>query len=375
MDFTFTEEQLAVSEAAAGVFSGLATSDRVAAVEDGDSRFDEPLWKALAGAHLLGLVVPEALGGSGLGLIEACLVLEQQGRHVAPVPLWATTVLGALPVVRFATPEQQGELLPGVADGSVRLTAALSEVADSSSRRPVVVAVAEGGGWRVSGRLQAVPQAHLAHRVLVPVATDDGVMVVLVDPAAPGAELEPVITTDRQVHPHLVLRDVVVAAADVVAGTGSGRQAVEHMVETATVGLCALQLGVAGEALARAAAYANQRQQFGRPLSSFQGALLRAADAYIDTEAMRVTTWKAAWCLDTGRPAAQAVAVAKWWASEAGQRVVHTTQHLHGGLGADIDYPIHRYFLWGKQIEVMLEGPSAQLARLGELMAKEFAGS
>jgi alkylation response protein AidB-like acyl-CoA dehydrogenase len=98
--------------------------------------------------------------------------------------------------------------------------------------------------------------------------------------------------------------------------------------------------------------------------------MLRAADAYIDTEAIRVTLWHAAWRLDTGRPATDAVAVAKWWASEAGQRVVHATQHLHGGMGADVEYPIHRYFLWGKQIELMLEGPSAQLARLGISLAE-----
>jgi alkylation response protein AidB-like acyl-CoA dehydrogenase len=142
------------------------------------------------------------------------------------------------------------------------------------------------------------------------------------------------------------------------------------MLERARTGLCALQLGVTEEAVRRAAAYLNERHQFGRPLSSFQGTMLRAADAYIDTEAIRVTLWHAAWRLDTGRPASEAVAVAKWWASEAGQRVVHATQHLHGGMGADVEYPIHRYFLWGKQIELMLEGPSAQLARMGVALAR-----
>jgi alkylation response protein AidB-like acyl-CoA dehydrogenase len=375
MDFTFTEEQLAVSEAAAGVFSGVATPERVATVERGESRVDDDLWKTLADAHLLGLVVPTALGGSGLGLVEACLVLEQQGRHVAPVPLWAATVLGALSLARYGTPAQQEALLPGLVEGSVRLSAALTEVSASSSRRPVATAVPDGDGFRVSGHLGAVPQAHVADRVLVPAAVGDEVVVVLVDPAGSGAELVRVLTTDRQVHPHLVLDGMVVAGTDVVAGPGAGAEMVEHMVETATVGLCALQLGVTEEAVHRAAAYCNQRHQFGRALSSFQGALLRAADAYIDTESIRVTTWQAAWRLDTGRPAAEAVAVAKWWASEAGQRVVHTTQHLHGGLGADVDYPIHRYFLWGKQIELMLGGPSAQLALLGDLVAGEFSGA
>ena len=372
MDFAFTEEQLAVSEAAAGVFAGMAGPDRVAEVERSDDRVDGVLWEELARSHLLGLAVPEEQGGSGLGLTELCLVLEQQGRHVAPVPLWATAVLGALPVARFGSDAQRGRLLPGVVDGGLRLSAALAEVASSATRRPVVTAVSDGSdGWRLSGTCSAVPQGHVAARILVPAAVDGATMVVLVDPAAAGASLERAVTTDRQVHPHLHLDGVRVAGDDVLAGPEQGATVVEWMIERATTGLCALQLGVAEEAVRRAAAYCNQRHQFGRPLSSFQGAMLRAADAYIDTEAIRVTTWQAAWRLDTGRPAAEAVAVAKWWTSEGGQRVVHATQHLHGGLGADVEYPIHRYFLWGKQIELMLEGPSAQLARLGELVAEE----
>jgi alkylation response protein AidB-like acyl-CoA dehydrogenase len=376
MDFTFSAEQQAVSEAAAGIFAGMASAERVAAVEQTPDRFDAQLWAELARAQLLGLVVPASLGGAGLGLTEACLVLEQQGRHVAPVPLWATTVLGALPLARFASPTQQQKLLPGLCQGTLRLSAALTEVASNPRQRPAVTATHQGGGgWRIDGRLQAVPQAHLADRILVPAhcpSLAGGVMVAIVDPAASGVALEPALTTDRQVHPHVELDGLHVHPEDVIAPPEGGAAVVCLMVEAAATGLCALALGVAEEALARAAAYTNQRQQFGRPLSAFQGAKLRAADAYIDTEAMRVTTWQAAWRLDAGRPAAQAVAVAKWWASEAGQRVVHTTQHLHGGLGADVSYPIHRYFLWGKQIELMLEGPAAQLARLGDLVADEL---
>ncbi|MHB8330173.1 MAG: acyl-CoA dehydrogenase family protein, partial [Acidimicrobiales bacterium] len=129
MDFTFTEEQDAVAEAAAGVFGGMADPDRVAEVERSTDRVDEALWSALAEANLLGLAVPEEHGGSGLGMTELCLVLEQQGRHVAPVPLWATTVLGALPVARFGTPEQRAGLLPGVVAGQIRLSAALADLA------------------------------------------------------------------------------------------------------------------------------------------------------------------------------------------------------------------------------------------------------
>jgi acyl-CoA dehydrogenase len=376
MDFVFTEEQLAVSEAAAAIFAGMAGVERVAEVEDTPDRFDAALWSELAKANLLGLAVPEAHGGSGLGLTEVCLVLEQQGRAVAPVPLWATAVLGALPLARFGTPDQQARWLPAVATGAVRLSAALNEVAGGVPDRPTLRAERHGDGWRLTGTAFAVPQAHLAARVLVPAAVEGGgrgaLMVALVDPTGPGATLERATSTDHQVHPHVHLEGAPVPAAEVLAGPDDGAGVVAWMLDRARTGLCAIQLGVTEEAVGRAAIYLNQRHQFGRPLSSFQGTMLRAADAYIDTEAIRVTTWQAAWRLDAALPASQAVAIAHWWASEAGQRVVHATQHLHGGLGADISYPIHRYFLWGKQIELMLQGPSAELARLGAMLASRL---
>jgi acyl-CoA dehydrogenase len=378
MDFDLTEEQVAVSEAAGTIFEGMADTDRVALIESTADRVDDALWSELAKANLLGLAIPDEHGGSGLGLTELCLVLEQQGRAVAPVPLWATTVLGALPITRFGTPDQRARWLPEVALGEVRLSAALNEVAASAHNHPTMLAERDGDGWRLRGTAFAVPQAHVAARVLVPAtvegAGDESVIVALVDPAAPGATLERATTTDRQIHPHVHLDGVSVGPADILAGPGDGAAAVSWMLDRARTGLCAIQLGVTEEAVRRAAAYLNQRQQFGRPLSSFQGTMLRAADAYIDTEAIRVTTWQAAWRLDAALPASQAVAIAHWWASDAGQRVVHATQHLHGGLGADISYPIHRYFLWGKQIELMLQGPSAELARLGSMLASHLGG-
>ena len=161
------------------------------------------------------------------------------------------------------------------------------------------------------------------------------------------------------------------APEDVLVGPDLGWPALDFILVAATIGLCALQVGVCEAALTKTAAYLNSRQQFGRPLSTFQGTMLRAADAAIDIEAMRVTWQNAAWRFDTGRDAADAARVAKWQASERGQRTVHATQHLHGGMGADISYPIHRYFLWGKQIELLLGGPSVQLSRLGADIAEQ----
>ena len=366
MDFSLSEEQEAVRDLAAQVFDGQATVERVKQVEHGDERVDRDLWRALADAGLLALAVPAEHGGSGLGLIELCLVLEQQGRHVAPVPLWPTLVLGALPLAEFGTPEQQAQWLPGVANGDVVLTAALAEPGANDPFHPSVSATQDGDGWRLDGVKPSVPAAHVADGVLVPATVDGSVGVFLVDPAGPGVERTVAETTDRTKSAHLTLTGA--------PGERLGDDRVlPWLVDRALVGLCALQVGVAEGALRMAADYTSQRHQFGRPLSTFQGVALKAADAYIDTEAMRVTLWQAAWRLTAGVDASREVMVAKWWAAEGGQRVVHITQHLHGGMGADIDYPIHRYFLWGKQIEVTLGGATAQLARLGRALAEANA--
>jgi alkylation response protein AidB-like acyl-CoA dehydrogenase len=367
MDFTFTEEQDAVRDLAAQIFEGHATTERVKEIERGDERVDRELWRALADAGLLAIAVPEEHGGSGLGLVELCLLLEQQGRRVAPVPLWPTLVLGALPLAEFGTPEQQREWLPAVARGDVVLTAALSEPGVNDALQPQATATRDGDAWRLDGTKPSVPAAHLAERVLVPAETREGEPgVFLVDPAGAGVDRTPAATTDRSKVAHLALA----GASGERLGGDDGRRVTAWMLDRALVGLCALQVGVAEGALRMAADYTSERQQFGRPLSTFQGVALKAADAYIDTEAMRVTLWQAAWRLIAGLEATQEVMVAKWWAAEGGQRVVHVTQHLHGGMGADVDYPVHRYFLWGKQIEVTLGGASAQLARLGRTLAE-----
>jgi alkylation response protein AidB-like acyl-CoA dehydrogenase len=377
MDFAFTDEQLAVSEAAQGLLTGLVTPERVAAAELTDDVVDRALWGALAEADLLGLAVPEAFGGAGYGVTELCLLLEAQGNVVAPVPLWATLVLGAWPLARFGSLALQERWLPAVAAGEVCLTAALTGTGMSVSALPTITARAEGDGWVLDGTELAVPQAHLATRILVPARTaDGGVLLALVDPAAPGVALERAVTTNREIHPHLHVTGAVVAADDVVAGPDAGRRALDELLMVATIGLCALQVGVCESALRQTATYLNERNQFGRPLSSFQGTLLRAADAAIDIEAMRVTLLNAAWLFDTGRDAADAVRVAKWQASERGQRTVHATQHLHGGMGADVTYPIHRYFLWGKQIELLLGNGSQQLSRIGaDIARRALAGA
>lgn len=407
MDFTFDETQEAVRQTASGVFEGRVTPERVRDVEAGEDRIDGALWERLAEADLLGLCLPERLGGGGLGMVELCLMLEAQGRCVAPVPLWETIALGAMPLAMFGSDALTAALLPEVVAGRCILTAALSEIADDVARggtgRAAVTAepaalsaepstlsasstrsaeptgstkpsAAPPGPIVLHGTVHLVPSAHVAKRILVPAQLGDGMVVAVVDPTSPGVRLEWAEVTNRQVRPHVHLDGVEVAPDALLAGgdPGRGEEIIGTMLALAWTGLCALQVGVCEAALAQTALYLNDREQFGRPLSTFQGTMLRAADAAIDIEAMRVTLWQAAWQIDAGLDSELAVAAAKWWSGDAGNRVVHATQHLHGGMGADVDYPIHRYFLWGKQIEIDLGGPSSHLARLGRRLVVDL---
>jgi alkylation response protein AidB-like acyl-CoA dehydrogenase len=143
------------------------------------------------------------------------------------------------------------------------------------------------------------------------------------------------------------------------------------MTEFATAALCIEEAGVCAAALALTADYTKTREQFDKPIATFQAVGQRAADAYVDAEAIRLTAWQAASRLAAGLPASAEIAVAKFWAAEGGQRVVHAASHLHGGVGVDRDYPLHRYFLLTRQIELTLGSANESLRRLGRMLATE----
>jgi alkylation response protein AidB-like acyl-CoA dehydrogenase len=370
MDFSFSEEQEAVRDLARQIFADHATHQRLRELEQGSEWFDVDLWKELAKANLTALPLPEEVGGSGCGILEACLVLEEMGRHVAPVPLFPTLLLGGAPLAEFGSAEQRKRFLTPVAEDAAVVTAALEETGCEDPARPRTRAVKDGAGWRLEGEKVCVPAAHLARCILVPARLDDSAVgVFLVEPHAPGLALERQKTTNREPRARLTLDGAEVSADAVLRGPGGGAGVVRWIADRALVGLCAVQLGVAEEALRRSAEYTAQRKQFGRPIATFQGVAMRAADAYIDVECMRSTLYQAAWRVSAGLPSGPEIAAARWWACRGGRRVAHTAQHLHAGIGSDIDYPIHRFFLWSKQIELTLGSASHHLARLGAMLA------
>jgi len=255
----------------------------------------------------------------------------------------------------------------------------VGEVIVSGGIEPATVAALQGdGSWVLDGIKACVPAALVADVVLVPATckaedgTPTGPGVFLVDARADGVAMTPQSTTTGRTEAIVELSSVRIGADRLVGeGSADGATVIDLITEHAIAALCVFESGVCAAALELTAEYTKTRVQFEKPIATFQAVGQRAADAYVDTEAIRLTAWQAASRLAAGLPAAPEVAVAKYWAAEGGQRVVHAASHLHGGVGVDRDYPLHRFFLLTEQVEFTLGSAPDSLRRLGRVLADE----
>lgn len=380
MDFRPGEEQAAIRELARGILDKEVTRERLGAAEAADG-FDARLWATLAEANLLGVAVPETQGGMGLGLPELLALCEEVGRAVAPAPVGAALVTGGLPIARFGDAAQQAAWLAPLASGEALLSAALDDPGSGDVERPATRARRDGSDVRLDGAKRFVPLGPRAARVLVPAALDGATGVFLLDPAAAGVSWTAARMSTGTPLFALELDGARVAGADRLGGDGSaasrmgdGSAVARFTHDCGVIAACATQIGVCERALEITTGHLREREQFGAPIGSFPAVQQRAADAWIDLQALRWTTWRAAWRLAEGLPAARELLVARFWAAEAGQRITDTTQHLHGGLGVDVDYPIHRYFLWSRSLAQGVGGAAPTLATLGRELAASPPG-
>jgi alkylation response protein AidB-like acyl-CoA dehydrogenase len=226
--------------------------------------------------------------------------------------------------------------------------------------------LAASAGGTLDGVVSFVPAGMDAAAVLVIAElAGGGVRAYLVDPSAAGVSREPQVTSAGAVEARLTLR----GAMPLAALDGDGAEIREWLRERIVAGLCALAAGITAAALDITTAYVTEREQFGKSIASFQAVATRAADAFIDAKAIRLTALQACWRVAAGLPAAEQVAIAKFWAADGGKRVMHAAQHLHGGIGVDRDYPLHRFFLAYTETELSLGGATEHLLRLGDQLA------
>ncbi|MCP2253379.1 Acyl-CoA dehydrogenase [Prauserella aidingensis] len=376
MDFTHTEAQHDLA-----ALTRRIAADHPPTAPHGTGGFDRDLWRALASAGVLDAALPSNVGGGGFGVLEQCAILHELGRAAAPVPYLPAISPAAAVLAEYGDGELLEHWLVPVVRAAAVLTAAVPD-----DGAPTGFALAPDGG--LTGEAQTVPYGAFADGLLIQAATADGDVLALVAAGDPGLELAP-----QQVVDHADA--AFVRAAGVRPRAVLPADAVPFLRRRLTLGACARQLGVVERALELTAAYAGERHQFGTPIGGFQAVRHRLADGYIDVDAVRLSLWQAAWRLSTtaeepqaGRAAPMrtgddrpddghthdtdvdvAIATAKYWAAEAGHRVAHTTVHIHGGVGIDVDHDVHRYFVAAKRGEFVVGGATAQLHRLGELLA------
>jgi 3-oxo-4-pregnene-20-carboxyl-CoA dehydrogenase alpha subunit len=349
MDFTHGEAELEISRLAAQVLASLPA--------DTD---DTATWKELAQAGLLAVALPESAGGDGLGVMAVAALLTEVGRHAARVPALATLALGVLPVVRCGSPDAQQQLLAGVATGETVLTAAIREPSAPMPLQPATIAELDASTRTVSGVKLGVPYAAQARWILVPASAGGGeTAVVVVECGSTGLTCQPTHTSAGM--PEYTVRLDRVPVRRVLAG-----DAVAELHRLAVAGACCVADGALAGALALTTEYIKSREQFGRPLATFQAVAQQIADVYVTSRILHLATMSACWRLDTGRDADGDVDVAAYWLAEHAPLALRTCHHLHGGIGMDVTYPLPRFSALVTDLVSLVGGASYRLDLLGE---------
>ena len=388
MDFSLDESQQAVADLADQILESRVSPEGLKEMENAGDWYDSDTYAELAKAGLCGIGLSEDIGGGGMGILEAAQVMEAMGRHVAPLPLWSCSV-AAMAIDRFGTDEQRQRELPSAADGSSLLTVGIQEWHNDDYLSPAMRATSTGASssdnnWRLDGTKIVVEFAEESQKILVTARADDGVGLFLASLDDSGISKEQGISIRLQPVHELAFNDVSAELVGEISQPGSDSSVV-WLTRVATALLCATQVGVLEKALKMTAEYTSTREQFGRPIATFQAVTQSLADQFMHVNGAKLTAASALYLMSTtegdaregaadggdarGEDIDRSLHVAKWYASHCAHEVAHATQHVHGGMGVDRDYPLHRYTLWNKHIETSLGAGTQQLRKLGEIFA------
>lgn len=365
MDFSITEAADDLGGLARTITESVCTAEHQRELDGLEQRFDRDLWGKLIDADILSTAAPESLGGGDFGVLEQVAVLVALGRQLAAVPYLESVVLGAGALAKFGSASLQQEWAAPAINGEKVIAVALD---GEMGEGPVQAqpSGAGGSGFRLTGSRTQVGYGPVADAFLVPAETDSGTKVFLVGKDDAGVTMSALDTTGHGSVGHLELQGVEAAR---LVGGDQGDAVLAWLTTHGDLGRSAYQLGVLERALELTSEYAREREQFDRPIGSFQAVSSRLADGYIDVKGLRLTLTQAAWRLSEDLPADVEVHTAAFWAADAGHRVAHTTVHVHGGVGIDLDHPVHRYFLAAKQTEFAVGSATGQLLRIGRELA------
>jgi alkylation response protein AidB-like acyl-CoA dehydrogenase len=363
MDISLSEEQELLQGSARDFLQQECPIRLVRAMEDDEQGYDLSLWKQMADLGWLGLVLPEEHGGAGGTMMDLAVLLEEFGRALVPGPFIPTVVQTGLPLVWAGSDQQRRDYLPRLIQGERIGTMAWHEPSATSAPWGIeTMATAQGEDYLLSGTKLWVPYAHVADYLLTVARTAkgatpaDGITLFLVDAKSPGVTITKLGTIADDHQCEVLLQDVQVSRRQVLGEVGKGWPLVEQIRRYGAVAKCAEMVGIAQQAFEISLNYAKTRVQFGRPIGSFQVIKHKLANMVIDVDGSRYVTYRAAWLLSEGLPAAQEVAVAKAWTNEACRRVVREAQQVHGGIGYTKEYDLQLYTRRAKAAEIAFDG-------------------
>ncbi|QQE09331.1 acyl-CoA/acyl-ACP dehydrogenase [Cupriavidus gilardii] len=314
--------------------------------------FSRELWQRFADLGLAGVLVPEAYGGSGLGVVEAGVIMEAIGRTLAPSPFLSTAVLGASLLTHFGNDAQRDALLPAIAAGRHLTALALDEAGKHRPFRLSTRATADAGGYRIDGSKQLVVDGHVADTLIVAARTADaqagqsedtqGITLLLVPRTSRGVRIERVVLADATQAARIVFEGVQVPADAVLGDVDGGGAILERALDIGRAVLSSELLGIADEAFARTLAYLKERRQFGKIIGEFQALQHRAAHLFTELELTRAIVLRCQQRLDESAPdGPEALAsAAKAKAGETATLAVQEGVQMHGGIGMTDEFEI-----------------------------------
>jgi len=359
MDFGFSEEQDMLRQSVRGFLAAECPMTYVRQMMEDERGFSDDQWKKMVALGWTSLIIPEEYGGAGLNMVDMVVVLEEMGKVVFPGPFFASTILGGIAIDLGGSPAQKQQWLPGLATGSLRATLAQVEESGRWDADGIqLTATAAGGGFVLSGTKLFVHDAHNADLLIVPVRTggagSEGVTLLVVERKAKGVGLRVLKTMDQTRKLCEVTFDGVSVGNDAVLGeVGTGWPLLDRLIDRAKVALCAEMCGGAQKVLDMSVEYAKVREQFGKPIGSFQAIQHKCANMMVQVESAKSATYYAAWAVANDVPEAHlAACMAKAYTSDAYRFVSAEGIQIHGGIGFTWEHDMHLYFKRAKGSEV-----------------------
>lgn len=368
MDLTFTDEQRLLSEAARHFAEQVCPTTLVREVEASESGFSADLWAKLCELGYPGIALPEAYGGSGGKMLDLSILAEELGRVAFPSPLLTSVTLGALPLVWAGTEDQRRRWLPKLVSGDLIATMALLEQGGGDEWSEVRLAGRkQGADWRISGVKILVPYAATAHLLLVAAVLEGpGLSLIALDRDAAGVKCERHRAIGGDPLYTVTFENVTVTPAQMLGTAGNARAILNRSLDHAAVLHAAYAVGLSERALALAVAHVSTREQFGRPIGSFQAVAHRCSDMRIEIDACRFLALQAAWRLDQGGDADLDVASAKAYINDAVRRVFVNAHQVHGAIGFSAEYDLQLFTRRAKAFELSLGSTAMQHERVAK---------